>query len=47
MTADTIQLALAPAFLFEVRLAIRTIHLPIEMSEREEQERKRRGLLGL
>jgi hypothetical protein len=35
------------AFLLEVRLAIRTIHVPIEMLEREEQERKRRGLLGL
>lgn len=35
------------AFLFEVRLAIRTIHVPIEMLEREEEERKSRGLLGL
>ena len=35
------------AFLLEVRLAIRTIHVPIEMLEREEEERKRRGLLGL
>lgn len=35
------------AFLYEVRLAIRTIHVPIEMLEREEEERKRRGLLGL
>ncbi len=34
-------------FLIEVRLAIRTIHVPIEMLEREEEERKRRGLLGL
>lgn len=35
------------AFLWEVRLAIKTIHVPIEMLEREEEERKRRGLLGL
>lgn len=35
------------AFLLEVRLAIKTIHVPIEMLEREEEERKRRTLLGL
>lgn len=36
------------AFLIEVRLAIKTIHVPIELLEREEQEKKsRRGLLGL
>ncbi len=36
------------AFLIEVRLAIKTIHVPIELLEREEEEKKsRRGLLGL
>lgn len=35
-------------FLFEVRLAIRTIHVPIELLEREEKERKSRlSMLGL
>lgn len=35
------------AFLLEVRLAIKTIHVPMELLEREDAERKRRGLLGL
>lgn len=35
------------AFLLEVRLAIKTIHVPMEMLEREEEERKRRNLLGI
>lgn len=35
------------AFLLEVRLAIKTIHVPMELLEREDAERKRRGVLGL
>lgn len=32
------------AFLVEVRMAIRTIHVPLELLEKEEEEKKRRGL---
>jgi MFS superfamily sulfate permease-like transporter len=33
------------AFLIEVRLAIKTIHVPLEMLEREGEEKKKRRVL--
>ena len=33
------------AFLVEVRLAIQTIHVPLEMLEREGEEKKKRRVL--
>jgi hypothetical protein len=35
------------AFLVEVRLAIKTIHVPLELLEREEADKKSRNLPGL
>lgn len=41
--AMTMLLAGLVAFLIEVRMAIRTIHVPMELLEREEEERRRWG----